>query len=204
MGIKIKICGMRDPDNIRAVMRYHPDYLGFIFYPASKRYVNELDRELLNSLEDVKRTAVFVNADLTTVKRALSTYGFEAVQLHGDESPDFCKEIQDEGVEVIKAFGIHSAFQWDVLEEYEAMVDYFLFDTQTPIYGGAGKTFEWSVLQNYPLEKPYFLSGGISPDNFEKAYRLSDERLYGLDLNSRFELSPGIKDINLLNTVLNK
>lgn len=200
--LKIKICGMRDRENILQVKELSPDYLGFIFYPKSPRYVEAIDKSLLNLLGPIKKTAVFVNAALEEVKTTIKEYHFDVVQLHGNESADFCEEVKKEGVEVIKAFGIHGGFDWKLLEPYLNVVDYFLFDTYTSEHGGSGKTFDWEVLKVYPFEKPYFLSGGIGPENIESALIIQDERLYGLDLNSRFEEAPGLKNIELLKTVL--
>lgn len=200
--LKIKICGMRDRENILQVKELSPDYLGFIFYPKSPRYVEAIDKSLLNLLGPIKKTAVFVNAALEEVKTTIKEYHFDVVQLHGNESADFCEEVKKEGVEVIKAFGIHGDFDWKLLEPYLNVVDYFLFDTYTSEHGGSGKTFDWEVLKVYPFEKPYFLSGGIGPENIESALIIQDERLYGLDLNSRFEEAPGLKNIELLKTVL--
>jgi len=198
----IKICGLKDPSNIEEVILSGPHYIGFIFYPDSARYVGELNPECLVALKNIKKTAVFVNSGLEEIKDILSKYQFDAVQLHGDESPEFCMLIKEMGVEVIKAFGVGAAFEYRQLEAYLPIIDYFLFDTKTPIYGGSGKSFDWEILKKYPYAKPYFLSGGIGPDNFQEAYKLEDERLYALDLNSRFETSPGIKNIALLEKVL--
>lgn len=202
--LKIKVCGMRELENIIQLQELNPDYLGFIFHPKSPRYVETIDKSLLSLLQPIKKTAVFVDATLNEVTAILEKYHFEAIQLHGNESPDYCNEIKKEGLEVIKAFGIHEDFDWKLLEPYLDVVDYFLFDTYTESHGGSGKTFNWEVLKNYPFEKPYFLSGGIGPDNIESALTIQDERLYGLDLNSKFEDSPGLKNIELLKTVLRK
>lgn len=202
--LKIKVCGMRELENIIQLKELAPDYLGFIFYPKSPRYVETIDKSLLSLLPPIKKTAVFVNASLDEVITIIKEYRFEAIQLHGNESSDYCSEIKKEGVEVIKAFGIHEKFDWKLLEPYLDTVDYFLFDTYTSAHGGSGKTFKWEVLKNYPFKKPYFLSGGIGPDNIESALTIQDERLYGLDLNSKFEDSPGLKNIELLKTVLKK
>src|SRR5690554_959451 len=202
--LKIKVCGMRDLENIIQIKELAPDYLGFIFYPKSPRYVETLDESLLSLLPPIKKTAVFVNATLDEVTTIIKQYSFEAIQLHGNEYPDYCSKIKKEGAEIIKAFGIHEMFDWKLLESYLDVVDYFLFDTYTSAHGGSGKMFNWEVLKEYPFEKPYFLSGGIGPENIESALAVQDERLYGLDLNSRFELSPGLKNIELLKTVLKK
>jgi phosphoribosylanthranilate isomerase len=202
--LKIKVCGMRDRENILQIKELNPDYLGFIFYPKSPRYVDLFDKNLISLLHPIKKTAVFVNATLNEVKTIIRENHFNAVQLHGNESPEYCSKIKNVGIEVIKAFGIHENFEWKLLEPYLDVVDYFLFDTFTSAHGGSGITFNWEVLKHYPFEKKYFLSGGIGPENIEIAFAIQDERLYGLDLNSRFEDSPGFKNIELLKTVLKK
>jgi len=201
----IKICGLREPYNIDEILLLDPQYIGFIFYPSSARFVGELDHEYIKSLKNVKKTAVFVNASLEEIVTTVNKYQFDAIQLHGDESAAFCKNVKENtGLELIKAFGIDSEFDFNQLEPYLLIVDYFLFDTKTSIYGGSGRVFNWDVLKAYPHDKPYFLSGGIDPDNFEAAYAFEDERLYAIDLNSRFESSPGIKNIILLKQALKK
>lgn len=195
---KIKICGLKYPDNISGILELQPDYIGFIFHPASKRFIATLDAKWVARLEGPKKTGVFVNVLVQTVKEAITRYGFQAVQLHGDEAPEYCAALKDKGVETIKAFGIHNQFNWSQLSDYEKVVDYYLFDTQSALYGGTGKTFDWELLGDYPFRKPYFLSGGIGPDNIQHAIKLHEKCLYALDLNSKFESEPGVKDIELL------
>lgn len=198
---KIKICGLRDPKNILDIIHLDPDYLGFIFFRQSSRYVQSIDESFLHALQ-IKKTAVFVNSSITEVDAVLNTYSFEAVQLHGSESAEYCKELNRENLEVIKAFGVNEDFEWEQLRPYLDCVDFFLFDTLTPMYGGSGKSFNWKILEEYPFSKPYFLSGGIGPENFKEACAISDDRLYALDLNSKFESFPGYKDIQLLKKVI--
>jgi phosphoribosylanthranilate isomerase len=202
MKAKLKICGMRDPDNIRAVIELQPDYMGFIMYKGSKRFIAGLDPSFVNSIpETIKTTGVFVDEELDTVKNAVQLYGFKAIQLHGNESPEYCNALKvnlnqlDISTEVIKAFGIDDSFDFSILSAYENVVDYFLFDTQTPEHGGSGKAFNWKLLQNYQLQKPYFLSGGIGLENVPELLEISDSRCYAIDVNSRFEAAPAFKDI---------
>lgn len=202
MNPKIKICGLKSPDNIRSVIALQPDYIGFICYPGSKRFIDKLDANWVSGLKGVKKTGVFVNADIHYVKSAITQYGFEAVQLHGAETPAYCAALANLGVETIKAFGIGEQFDWSILEAYETVVDYYLFDTQSTQHGGTGKRFDWALLNGYTGHKPYFLSGGISAENMAEALHIDDHRLYALDLNSRFETRPGIKDIVLLKNTL--
>lgn len=193
---------MRDEENIRQLADLSPDYMGFIFYSKSSRYVGEIDKSIVSLPSSIKNTAVFVNEDLQVVKEKLIHYEFDAVQLHGDESVEYCNQLRELEIEVIKAFGIHNQFEWEKLASFNQAVDYFLFDTLTSSYGGSGKVFNWEGLENYTEQIPYFLSGGISVENFEQAVSLKDDRLYCLDLNSKFEVSPALKDIELLKTVL--
>ena len=184
--------------------------MGFIFYPASKRYVGLLDVDLLNSIpRSIKKTGVFVNEEGGIIVDTVKKYGLDAVQLHGDESPEFCSslrtalDIRSAGapVEIIKAFGIDPDFDFSRLQPYEDHIAYFLFDTQTAGYGGSGSSFDWEILRSYKGSKPYFLSGGIGPENIDRLMALEDPRLYAADLNSRFEIEPGMKDINRLRPV---
>lgn len=200
MDVKLKICGMKEPANILDVAGLLPDYIGFIFYKGSRRYVEGLTPVFVRDLPTViKRVGVFVNEDIVKVAELASLFGLSAVQLHGDESPLYCAELRtelaEEGVEVIKAFGIDAGFDFTVLENYLDMVDYFLFDTQTPMYGGSGNAFDWKLLEGYVLDKPYFLSGGIGPESLDQLHQIADPRLFAIDVNSKFETAPGIKDI---------
>ncbi|KIO75633.1 N-(5'-phosphoribosyl)anthranilate isomerase [Pedobacter lusitanus] len=198
MSIKLKICGMRERGNIAEVVALQPDYIGFIFYPASKRFIGDLDPQLIKNIPaTIKTTGVFVNEELEIVKNAIMKYDLKAVQLHGQESASYCQALKGT-TEVIKAFGIDADFDFSKLDDYEAQVDYFLFDTQTPDHGGSGKTFSWQLLGSYKNRKSYFLSGGIGIEQLAGLEQIKDERLYAIDVNSRFEVSPGLKDIALL------
>jgi len=202
MNPKIKICGLKHPDNIRQVMALQPDYIGFICYPGSERYIDKLNANWVSELNGVKKTGVFVNADIDRVKSAIMQYRFQAIQLHGTETPAYCAALAKLGVEIIKAFGVDEQFDWTIANKYENVVDYYLFDTKSNRHGGTGKRFNWTLLEGYKSTKPYFLSGGISAGNMSSALQLGDDRLYALDLNSRFETAPGIKDITLLRNTL--
>ncbi len=160
----------------------------------------------------VKRTGVFVNEAMDTIADQVIKYDLDAVQLHGDESPDFCRSFRkflhnmqtEKHVEIIKAFGIYDKFDFAVLAGYEDMVDYFLFDTKSIDHGGSGLTFDWAILDNYHGKKPYFLSGGLSSDNIDRINEIKDVRFYGVDLNSKFETEPGVKDIKKLKSVFER
>ena len=195
---------MTNPENIREVAALEPNYLGFIFYPKSPRYVvGKLDSESINVVpKNIWRTGVFVNEREKNILDLAEEYGLKALQLHGDESPELCTALCFAGKSVIKAFRIDENFDFSQLVEYLDCVDFFLFDTQTKSYGGSGKKFDWSVLKSYIFRTPFFLSGGIGPDDVEEICKLKHPKLYGLDLNSKFETEPGVKDADALRRFL--
>jgi len=189
---------MRDADNIKAVAALNPDYLGFIFYDKSPRFVGNLPAEALADIPSTThKVAVFVNETLENIGKLVDKYNFDFVQLHGDESPDFCKALRNDAI-VIKAFGVNSEFDFEQLDKYKNKVDLFLFDTKTDSHGGSGQTFDWDILDKYDLEVPFFVSGGLGPDNIEEALKIDHPKFYGVDLNSKFETSPALKDIDKL------
>ena len=195
--MKVKICGLKDTENIKAVAALNPDFMGFIFYGPSPRFAVDVNDEALKAIPaSVFKTAVFVNEDEDTVNELIARYNFDAVQLHGDETPDFCASFQNK-VKVIKAFGLNN-FNFDQLNDYVNKVDFFLFDAKTDIHGGSGKTFDWTEIDNYKLNVPFFLSGGLALDNLEEVKKISHPQFYGVDLNSKFETGPGIKNIEKL------
>lgn len=203
MKLQLKVCGMRQPENIREVASLQPDYLGFIFYPPSKRYVKDLDAAILDTLpQQIRRVGVFVNEDLETVAGLALKYRLYALQLHGSESVEYLETLRNNKdtahLKLIKAFGIDAGFDFEQLVPYAGLADYFLFDTLTPLHGGSGKAFDWKILEKYTLDLPYFLSGGIGPESVAAIAGLHDPRLFALDVNSRFELEPGLKDVDKL------
>ncbi|RZK81266.1 MAG: phosphoribosylanthranilate isomerase [Pedobacter sp.] len=202
MKAKLKICGMKIPENIKRVSDLQPDYMGFIFYSGSKRYVEDLPpAQLLDLPEGVKRVGVFVDETLDEVVRIKENYHLQGLQLHGNETPIYCMSLKSklsDDTLIIKAFGVDEDFDFASLSSYQGMVDYFLFDTQTPDHGGSGRTFNWQLLEHYTLNVPYFLSGGIGPEQVEELRKIDDDRLYAIDVNSRFETEPGLKDIDKL------
>ena len=208
--MKIKVCGMRDSGNIVDLAQLKPDYLGLIFYSQSKRFAENLDKDILGSLPDsIKLTGVFVNETIDEIIKKVIEYNLGAVQLHGSESVIYCRQLKDllsvtlpfKKLEIIKAFGISPGFDFNQLQLFNDVVDYFLFDTKTTGHGGSGVAFDWKILEQFKGQKPYFLSGGLSPDNISDISNLVPEQLYGIDLNSKFELEPGVKDIKSLRTV---
>ena len=188
---------MRLAANIAAVAELQPDYLGFIFYDKSPRLISDVSAELIKYIPaEIKTVGVFVNEELEKVNDKVNTLKLKAVQLHGSESPEYCEALKStfSTLEVIKAFGIDEDFDFSDLEPYLDVVDYFLFDTKTKTHGGSGETFNWSVLERYTYSKAYFLSGGIDLEHGPAIKKINDERLYALDINSRFEIEPGLKD----------
>lgn len=202
MKVKLKVCGMKLPSNVKEVAELGPDYMGFIFYAGSKRYPGRLAAEVTRELpESIKKTGVFVNETVEEIAVKIVKYRLDAVQLHGNETPEMVKLLKmilPAEVQLIKAFGIDASFDFSQLNAYASNVDFFLFDTKTPDHGGSGRRFEWELLQGYHLDKPYFLSGGVGLENVDDLLRINDRRLYAVDVNSRFELEPGLKDITKL------
>lgn len=201
--MKLKICGMREPQNIHAIAALAPNYMGFIFWEPSSRYVNQSTPALT---EKIKKTGVFVDASLDYIEQSINEHKLQAVQLHGKETSLHCKEIQNLGVEVIKAFSIRDEFNFSELEVFENCCDFFLFDTKGELPGGNGYRFDWSILKTYPSKKPFFLSGGIGIENVEELQKLikTNLPLYAIDVNSKFESAPAIKKIKELKQFKNE
>ena len=222
----IKVCGMRDAENIHAVSELGIDLLGFIFWPKSPRYVGMVSSQA-GIMPDyshlgrpgtkekgnptVKRVGVFVDDMPQNIVTRVYNYQLDYVQLHGNESrvmienlrrtldPDIRKDIK-----IIKAISIASEADLGKCDAYEGAVDMFLFDTKTPLLGGSGNQFDWTVLADYKGETPFLLSGGIGPDDVERIRCFHHPRFVGIDLNSRFEKEPGVKDVEKLRTFINK
>ena len=198
--IKLKVCGMKHPANLKEVAALHPHYLGFIFYSKSKRFMEAtLSPEEVKALpESIQRVGVFVNSDTDLILRKAEEYGLQLLQLHGDESPEQCAALQGKGYVLVKAFGLHEAFDFKQLIPYEPFVDFYLFDTKGPAYGGNGTVFNWAILEQYDQHKPFFLSGGIGLEEIGELSKLQGMQVHALDVNSRFELEPGLKDATLV------
>ena len=202
-GVGIKICGMKYPENMLEVGELLPDYMGFIFWEKSARYFDGIIPELPKS---IKKVGVFVNASLEEILEKIQKHDLQAVQLHGDESIAFCENLKKnvpKGIEVIKVFSILNTFDFAALKPFENVCDYFLFDTKGKLPGGNGTTFDWKVLENYPSTKPFFLSGGIGMEEMEAVNEILKTNLpvYAIDVNSKFEIEPGLKNINLVKTI---
>jgi phosphoribosylanthranilate isomerase len=204
--IKIKVCGMRDIINIVEVSMLRPDYIGLIFYERSPRYAGVLNHTaVIESLfPNTLSAGVFVNATIDNIVETAEHYRLDAIQLHGNETPEYCAELSTKyKCEIIKAFGIKSEDDFANVSDYEYFCDYFLFDTKTDLYGGSGKKFDHNLLTNYKGHKPFFISGGITLDD---AVNIRDNRhklCIGIDINSGFEISPGLKDVAKIKKLLN-
>ena len=190
---------MRDGENIRAVEALGVDWIGFIFYPPSKRYVDIIPSYLP---KEAKRVGVFVNESIETIVDKATLFSLDIVQLHGDESPEMCQLLMDIQIKVIKAFGFATSFPAEKIKQYEGSCDYFLFDTQNLAHGGSGRKFDWNILQNYQGNTPFLLSGGIGPDDVLAIQEFTHPLCIGIDINSQFELSPANKEIQSIQQFL--
>lgn len=198
----IKVCGMREAENIRAVEALGIDLMGFIFWPKSKRYVSERPAYLPTQC---KRVGVFVNASIEEIMQKVQDYALDYIQLHGSESPEYAQRLRSvygDSVAVIKAFNIATKEDLEATKPYEGLADYFLFDTKAQLPGGSGRQFDWSVLADYVGETPFLLSGGIGPDDAGRVKAINHPKCVGIDLNSKFEVEPALKDIQKLKTFL--
>ncbi|SHJ23510.1 phosphoribosylanthranilate isomerase [Aquimarina spongiae] len=197
--MKLKVCGMKYSDNIEAIASLEPDYLGFIFYDRSPRNFNA---EIPVLPDSIKKVGVFVDSTISNIVEKVKQFRFKAIQLHGDESPAYCKELKsslselDTTIDLWKVFSIKDEFNFSILEPYEGIVDYFLFDTKGKEKGGNGYTFDWNVLKEYNSKTPFILSGGIGLDEIEKIQEIlkTDLPIHAIDVNSKFEIEPGLKE----------
>lgn len=225
--MKVKVCGMRNADNVRQVAELGVDMMGFIFYPKSPRCFKEVDEENFFVLprtdadEHVKRVGVFVDDEFPNIETQILRLGLDAVQFHGNESPEFIKEFQEMNKDflfnyikpwldkhglpfhtkpfsIIKAISVSTAEDVLKYKDYVGAVDLFLFDTKCKTVGGSGQQFDWSVLQAYDGDTPFLLSGGIGPDDAERIKEFHHPKCIGIDLNSKFEIEPGLKDVEKL------
>lgn len=195
--VKLKICGMNH--NLEEVAALQPDYLGFIFYDKSPRFF-EADSAPLP--EDTSGVGVFVNARIEEISVKINTYKLDVIQLHGEETPAFCSQLKEKinEKEIWKVFSIKDSFDFSQLKAYESVVDKFLFDTKGKEKGGNGYKFDWSILTSYNSKKPFILSGGIGLEDLAALKNIlkTDLPIYAIDVNSKFEISPGLKNtINL-------
>jgi phosphoribosylanthranilate isomerase len=205
--MQIKVCGITNLDQATALQAMGVHYIGFIFYPASKRYV--LEKLSLNDLANfkptgVKKVGVFVNEPLDQLLHIVLEAGLDLVQLHGDETPAYCAAVRQK-VATIKVCRVGAAVP--DFAAYEANVDYFLFDTDSAMYGGTGQHFNWELIKGVTIPKPYFLSGGIGPNDVQGIQVMEKTKagksLLALDINSQFELAPGMKDLEKIKIFIN-
>jgi phosphoribosylanthranilate isomerase len=230
--LKIKVCGMRNSDNISNLTQLPINYIGFIFYTKSARYVSVVP-EIINTkaFDTIKKVGVFVDADIDFVLEKIKKFNLNVVQLHGKEAPQYIEELRIKSViardeatklrgigaskdssfiihhsslklEIWKVFSVDDAFDFDETKPYEQLADKFLFDTKTPLHGGSGQKFDWDILKKYEGRTPFFLSGGISAADTEGVKNIRHPQFYGLDINSKFEISPAVKNVPLLETFI--
>ena len=229
----VKVCGMREPENIRDVAALGVDWIGFIFYPKSPRYVSqirsragiipdysvfmkheELSSKELRSKEmmrQVKRVGVFVDDMPQNIVTRAVNYELDIIQLHGSESVIMIDNLRStlapsirKGIKFMKALSISTAEDILRYKEYEGHVDYFIFDTQTPLVGGSGNHFDWNMLDAYDGNTPFILSGGVGPDDAERVLSIRHPMFAGIDLNSQFETAPAVKNVDALKAFLAK
>lgn len=203
--MKVKVCGLKYQSNIEQLMQLEIDYMGFIFYEKSSRFVNtNLGFDFIRTIPKyIKKVGVFVNENSYSICDKVAHYDLDIVQLHGEESPEICAELKSHA-KVMKVFQINEDFDFKQLEKYISTVDYFLFDTPTINYGGSGKVFNWLLLENYSYNIPFFLSGGISEEHIDKIKKLKIPQLIGIDINSKFEIEPGLKNKNKIKEFIDK
>lgn len=215
--MKIKVCGMRDGENIRRVAALGVDWIGMIFWDRSPRYVTMIptdagiipDRADTTPKTDIKRVGVFVDEMPQNIITRAVNFELDLIQLHGHETPTMIRNLRRTldpdirpGIQFIKAISVSCRDDIAAYKPYEDCVDYFLFDTKCPTVGGSGSQFDWSVLEAYDGSKPFLLSGGIGPDDAERVRAFHHPQCIGIDLNSRFETAPGVKDVDLLRTFI--
>ena len=197
---------MKYPENILEVGALLPDYMGFIFWEKSARYFNGQIPELIKT---IKKVGVFVNESVENIVEKINKHDLQAVQLHGKESVEFCQDLKskiDTKIEIIKVFSADENFDFEIIKPFESVCDYFLFDTKGKLPGGNGTTFDWTILKKYNSDKPFFLSGGIGINELKAIEEISKSNLpiYGVDVNSKFELEPGLKNKNLFSNFKRK
>jgi phosphoribosylanthranilate isomerase len=202
LNLKLKICGMLIPENIHEVASVMPDYMGFIFYRDSPRYVTE--EFIMPQLPStIKKVGVFVNESVSSVLEKCEKHTIKFIQLHGNESVDECAFFKSQGLKVIKAFFVHDEFDFSSVKPFESMVDYVLFDTKGKYAGGNNLTFNWKLLSKYNQCVPFFLSGGLSLERIQDLHVLSGMNIHALDFNSGVEVSPGLKSVSKIREVKN-
>ncbi len=190
---------MKNAENIKQLISVSPDFIGFIFYEKSKRFVgNDFSTEIIKSIpQHIKKVGVFVNSELNEIIQKIKKYNLDFIQLHGDESAGFCETLSNSGIRIFKVFHVNDAFYFDQCIPFQDWCSYFLFDTGSKEYGGTGIKFNWTIFKNYSIPTPFFLSGGIDLDDIDAIKTLHEKvNFHAVDINSHFELEPGLKEIN--------
>ena len=201
----VKVCGMREPGNVKQVAQLGVDMMGFIFYPKSPRYASQVVARS-DADRNVCRVGVFVNDSVSTMLDKIHSFSLNAVQMHGNESRQLCEQLREArgDMKIIKAISVSTAGDIQKYKEYVGAVDYFLFDTKCKTVGGSGQQFDWQILDEYDGDVPFLLSGGIGPEDAFRIRTFHHSQCVGIDLNSRFEIEPGVKDVEKLNKFLNE
>lgn len=192
--MKIKVCGMRDTENISGLLNLKPDYIGFIFYDKSKRFVADFPQ--IDIPSSTKKAGVFVNEKIDEIVEKVIRHKLDFVQLHGDETSEYCEKLTVHKIKIIKAFSVDENFDFSATLPFEKYVSLFLFDTKGKNYGGNGIKFNWELLQNYKGKTPFLLSGGITKNDAKGIKKFNHPAFLGVDINSGFELEPALKNIN--------
>lgn len=204
--MNVKVCGITTVEQLQQLQQLGADYAGLIFYEKSKRYAWKKLQEQKSKIQNltIRKVGVFVNADMEFLKSCIRDFGLAAVQLHGDETPAYCEALQNEAA-VIKVFRIGEETKTvnDLIEPFQDVCEYYLFDTDTAGYGGSGKRFDWTILENTTVNKPFFLSGGIGLEAINNLKGFQHPHFYAVDINSRFETAPGIKDMQKVELFIN-
>ena len=201
--LRIKVCGMKNTQNRQEVEKLDVDFMGYIFYAPSKRFVGKNPEPGLFNSEKPK-VGVFVDENAFEILALAKNLGFEWIQLHGKENPKTCQLLKRQGLKIIKAFNVDENFNFASTVPYEKVVNFFLFDTKTKNHGGSGEKFNWNILEKYEGHIPFFLSGGIGPEDVERIKEINHAKLTGVDLNSGFEDEPGVKNIEKLKYFIKK
>ncbi|MHC5200954.1 phosphoribosylanthranilate isomerase [Myroides sp. LJL119] len=197
---EIKICGVNH--NIKELETLNPTYLGFIFYPKSSRCLQDKNYPIVLKTSTVYKVGVFVNQSKDFIIKKVKELDLDYIQLHGKETPEDCHYFVSKKIKVFKAFSIDNHFDFNTTTPYQKYCERFIFDTNTPLYGGSGQSFNWDILKKYKGKTSFLLSGGIGLDNIAQAMRLNHPQLKGYDLNSKLEQSPGIKDYNITKKII--
>jgi len=198
----IKVCGMRDRQNISDISELDIQWIGLNFYEPSSRYIARYEKESISQIPNhIKRVGVFVDESLNNIQEIIDQYKLDFVQLHGNESASFCKNVS-KLCTVIKVFRIDESFNMNVTKDYKNAVDYFLFDTNSKQFGGSGKKFNWDILSTYSGSIPFLLSGGIGPEDSTDILKLKHSQFIGIDINSKFEIAPAVKSKDAIQTFL--